>query len=610
MSDDQENKISADPTNTILRMASSEDNTPPEKRSKLVSTETEQQSAGPPPPLQPIGSNASNLLQNITNLIQSNKNINSTMPTTNAVSQLANALSASINQSFNGSDQNNSGLADLNIAQLLSRASPDVNLNGTSGSTMNLTSNPNVTSNLNLTNNLPMITTTSLPSLSNSNLTTAPIPNQPDISSTHYFNHDNILVVSLQGENVKAKKDYMKLLREAVATRITPVLIQEGYDAAKKLNPEVEPLVMRLNMRAETKRGIERANMCYTCYKESKTFKIFFKSQDGGSAITAHLKRHNPNYTSANKTHWGKQVANGKNMQNGVQGGNIQGGNIQGVNIQNSNMQNGNIQNGNMQNSNITNSLSNHSMLQNLQNLQNSQNMQNFSNFQGMQNSQNFQNIQNLQSLQNSMQSLQNNPASMLSLNLENHLLLKNNNSMSNSQQTSQSNSNSLNSSFNQIPSPHQNKIKTEFIDWTQKLLNQTETMQKMENSDNEHNNSSPNSISVNNSKNVENSQHAQNLQSSHLANMLNNFNSQNVNGSANMQSTHNSQITQNSSFLTALNSQNIHDLNLTQNSSKHFIDNSIASHLLSALSKASPKSSRKLSPVEDIVRKRKFVGE
>merc|ERR1712060_278750 len=70
-----------------------------------------------------------------------------------------------------------------------------------------------------------------------------------------------------------------------------------------------EPFVMRLNMRAETKRGIERANMCYRCWSDKKEFKIFFKSQDGGSAVTSHMRKHEPGYKS--ESHKRKLQQNG-----------------------------------------------------------------------------------------------------------------------------------------------------------------------------------------------------------------------------------------------------------------------------------------------------------
>ena len=135
----------------------------------------------------------------------------------------------------------------------------------------------------------------------------------PMLKEDNYYNKEGTLVIRLcldktkldpndpatfEKTNIKSNKDYMRYLREAVAAKITPAIVQEGYKEFKDTHPDSEPFVMRLNMRAETKRGVERANMCYRCWSDKKEFKIFFKSQDGGSAVTSHMRKHEPGYRS------------------------------------------------------------------------------------------------------------------------------------------------------------------------------------------------------------------------------------------------------------------------------------------------------------------------
>ena len=162
MTDNPETKSQSDLSKSLLKISTSEDDTPPEKKAKTTeSSKIIDSDNDLPPPLQPISSSANNLLQNITNLIQSK----------NANSQLGNVLTASINNN-NSNNNNNSIDSELALTHLLNKSSPD-----------------------------PTIASANLPRLQ-STPTSTPIPNQPDISSTHYYNHDNILVVSLNSYTI------------------------------------------------------------------------------------------------------------------------------------------------------------------------------------------------------------------------------------------------------------------------------------------------------------------------------------------------------------------------------------------------------------------------
>ena len=120
---------------------------------------------------------------------------------------------------------------------------------------------------------------------------------QPPIEFVYSYNNDRELIVKLDpscNENIRTRKDYMKTVREAVQIKLNDKMIEEAFLLQKRLNPDKDDgFIIPLNVRAQTKRGLERANLCYPCYKTNNTYKLFFKSQDGGSAITTHLKRHN-----------------------------------------------------------------------------------------------------------------------------------------------------------------------------------------------------------------------------------------------------------------------------------------------------------------------------